>query len=124
MSLGNQKDPVVTIWEEEGESQRISRVKDHEVVRDLDSRTTWHISCDNISYMDGSHTTWAVCGQDKNPGWHTAKDDEEKMVIQEDQDGDLGLRQSELIYVMRPTLKQSLNMKPTTTILGTLLQES
>ena len=57
-------------------------------------------------------------------GWHTAEDKREDVVIQEDQDGDLGLRQSKLIYVMRPTLKRSLNMKPTTTVLGTLLQES
>ena len=39
-----------------------------------------------------------------------------EVAIQEDQDGDLGLQQSKLIYVMRPTLKRSLNMKPTTTV--------
>ena len=65
-----------------------------------------------------------VCGQTMDLGWHTAEDEREDVVIQEDQDGDLGLRQLRLIYTMGPTLKWSPNMKPTTTILGTLLQES
>ena len=50
--------------------------------------------------------------------------EEKDMVIQEDQDGDLGLATMELIYVMGPTLKWSPKLKPTTTILGTLLQHS
>ena len=49
---------------------------------------------------------------------------EREMVIQEDQDGDLGLTTVKLIYIMGPTLKQSPKSKPTTMILGTLLQES
>ena len=48
------------------------------------------------------------------------------MVIQEDQDGDLGLVTTKLIYVMGPTLKRSPNPEtyyddprnPTTGVLG------
>ena len=51
---------------------------------------------------------------------------EDKMVIQEDQDGDLGLVMTKLIYIIGPTLKQSPKLKPyysnprnpTTVILG------
>ena len=50
--------------------------------------------------------------------------EENDVVIQEDQDGDLGLAMTKLIYVMGPTLKQSPKLKPTTTVLGTLLQQS
>ena len=32
-----------------------------------------------------------VCGQMMDLGWHTAEDEREEVVIQEDQDGDLGL---------------------------------
>ena len=57
MSLRDQKDPVIAIWKEEGKSQGINRVKDDEVMRDLDNRTTRHISCDNVLHTDRSHTT-------------------------------------------------------------------
>ena len=57
MSLRDQQDPVVAIWEEEGEFQRIDGVKDNEVVRDLYYGATRHISRDNVLYTDRSHTT-------------------------------------------------------------------
>ena len=57
MSLGDQQDPVVTIREEEGESQGIDRIKDNKVMRDLHYRATGHISRDNVLYTDKSHTT-------------------------------------------------------------------
>ena len=57
MSLRDQKDPVVTIWEEEGESQWVNRVEDDEIMCDLDDGTTRHISHDNVLYTDRSHTT-------------------------------------------------------------------
>ena len=57
MSLRDQQDPVVTIREEEGESQRIDRVEDNEVMRDLRYGATRHISRDNVLYTDRSHTT-------------------------------------------------------------------
>ena len=57
MALRDQKDPVVTIWKEKGESQGIDRVEDDEVMRDLNDGTTGHISRDNILYMNRSHTT-------------------------------------------------------------------
>ena len=46
MSLRDQKDPVVTIWKEEGKSQWVDRVEDDEVVCDLDNRAARHISHD------------------------------------------------------------------------------
>ena len=57
MTLRDQKDPVITIRKEKGESQGIDRVKDDEVMRDLNNGTTGHISRDNILYTDRSHTT-------------------------------------------------------------------
>ena len=57
MSLRNEKDPVVAIWEEEGKSQWVDRVKDDKVMCDLNDGTTRHISHDNILYTDRSHTT-------------------------------------------------------------------
>ena len=57
MSLWDQEDPVVAIWEEEGKSQWVDRVEDDEVVRDLDDGATRHISRDNVLYTDRSHTT-------------------------------------------------------------------
>ena len=57
MALWDQKDPVVTIWKEEGKSQWVDRAEDDEVMCDLDDGTTRHISRDNIWYMDRSHTT-------------------------------------------------------------------
>ena len=48
MSLRDQQDPVVMVWEEEGESQGIDRVEYNEVVRDLYYWTTGHISRDNV----------------------------------------------------------------------------
>ena len=57
MALRNQKDPVVTIRKEKGESQGIGRGEDNEVVRDLYYWTTGHISRDNVLYTDRGHTT-------------------------------------------------------------------
>ena len=57
MSLWDQKDPVVTIWEKESKSQGVDGVEDDEVMRDLNYRTTGHISRDNVLYTDRSHTT-------------------------------------------------------------------
>ena len=57
MALRDQKDPVVAIWKEKGKSQGINRIKDDEVVGDLDDRSTWHISRDDVWYTDRSHTT-------------------------------------------------------------------
>ena len=57
MTLRDQKNPVITIWEEKGKSQRIDRVEDDEVMCDLDDGTTGHISHDDIAYTDRSHTT-------------------------------------------------------------------
>ena len=48
MSLGDQQDPVVTIWEEKGKSQGIDGVEDNKVVRDLHYWATRHISRDNV----------------------------------------------------------------------------
>ena len=53
------------IWEEEGESKGVDRVKDDKVMHDLNNRATWHVSC------DGAHTQIevtqldVVCGQEK-----------------------------------------------------------
>ena len=57
MTLRDQKDPVVTIWEEKGKSQGMYGVKDDEVMCDLNNGTTGHISRDNALYTDRSHTT-------------------------------------------------------------------
>ena len=57
MSLRDQKDPVVTIWKEEGKSQGIDRVEDNEVMCDLDDGATRHISRDDTLYTDRSHIT-------------------------------------------------------------------
>ena len=68
-----------------------------------------------------------VCGQDeveKRPCSGTQPKTIKGVVIQEDQDGDLGLVTTKLIYVRGPTLKRSPHLKPTTTILGILLQGS
>ena len=57
VALRDQQDPIITIWEEKGESQGIDGVKDDKVMHDLDDRTTGHISRDNILHTDRSHTT-------------------------------------------------------------------
>ena len=57
MTLGHEKNPVVTVRKEEGESQRIGWVEDDEVMCDLDHGATGHISCDNNLYTDEGHTT-------------------------------------------------------------------
>ena len=62
--------------------------------------------------------------EDAKSSWHTAREWEAEVVIEEDQDGDLGLAMTKLIYVIGPTLKRSPNLKPTKMVLGTLLQES
>ena len=124
MSLGDQKDPVVVVWEEEGKSKWVDRVEDNEVMCDLNDRSARHISRDSIcTRIEVTQLSWYV---DKvmTLGCHTDKTEDGEVVIQEDQDGDLGLQRTELIYVIGPTLKRSPNMKPTTAVLGTLLQES
>ena len=98
-------------------------------MRDLHHLTTGHISRDDcLVHGCKSHDLALVRGRSDRP-WtrHTVDErDEERneVVIQEDQDGDLGLATTEFIYVRGPTLKRSPNMKPTTTILGTLLRGS
>ena len=44
MSLRDQKDPIVLVWEEKGKTKWVSRVKDDKVVCNLDDRAAWHIS--------------------------------------------------------------------------------
>ena len=74
--------------------------------------------------MDRSHTTSSMWTRVIDLEGTQPRKREAEVVIQEDQDGDLGLVMMKLIYVIGPTLKQSPNLKPTTTVLGTLLQES
>ena len=48
MTLRYQENPVVAIGEEKGKAQRVDRVKDDEVMRDLNNRATGHISRDKV----------------------------------------------------------------------------
>ena len=57
MPLRDQKDPIVSVWEEEGKTKRVSGVEDNEVVRNSNNGSTGHVSCDNVLYTDRSHTT-------------------------------------------------------------------
>ena len=71
--------------------------------------------------MDRSHTTSSMWTRVIDLEGTQPRKQEAEVVIQEDQDGDLGLTTMKLIYVMGPTLKWSPKLKPTTPILGTLL---
>ena len=46
MSLRDQKDPIVSVREEKSETQWVIQIKDDEVMRNLNDRTTGHISRD------------------------------------------------------------------------------
>ena len=64
---------------------------------DLDDRTTWHISCDWACTQIEVTQLEVVCGQeDKDLLEGTQPEMRRKMVIQEDQDGDLGLERQSL----------------------------
>ena len=63
MTLRDQKDPVVTIGKEKGKSQGIGGVEDDEVVCDLNNRTTWHISRDNVCTRTEVTQLGLVCGR-------------------------------------------------------------
>ena len=63
MSLGNKEDPIVTIWEEEGKSKWVDGVEDDEVMRDLNNRSTWHISHDRACTQIEVTQLKVVCGR-------------------------------------------------------------
>ena len=61
-------------------------------MRDLNNGTTWHISRDAVWYTDRSHTgMWTRRSGGETLDGTQPINDEEEVVIQEDQDGDLGL---------------------------------
>ena len=78
------------IWEEEGKPKWVGRVEYDEVVCDLDNGTTGHVSRDNtctqIEVTQLSSMWTRVVDLDG-----TQPRARSGMVIQEDQDGDLGL---------------------------------
>ena len=91
MTLGHQENPIITVWKEEGEAKWISGVKDNEVVHDLNNRITGHISRDDTcTWIEVTQLismwTRVVDLDGTQPERETIE-----VVIQEDQDGDLGL---------------------------------
>ena len=62
MSLRDQKDPVVAVWKEEGESKGVDRVEDDEVMCDLNDGTTRHISRDRTCTRIEVTQLSLVCG--------------------------------------------------------------
>ena len=90
MTLRYEENPIITIWEQESKSKWVGWVEYDKVVHDLDDRATWHVSRDNNLYTDRGHTSmWTrrSRGETLDGTQPTMKD----VVIQEDQDGDLGL---------------------------------
>ena len=84
------------IWEQEGKSKRIVRSEDDKIMRDLDNGTTGHISRDSVWYTDRSHTSMWTRRSGRGAFVTHSQDGEKSVVIQEDQDGDLGPLQRSL----------------------------
>ena len=66
MSLRDQKDPVVTIGEEESESKWVDGIEDDEIVRDLDYGATGHVSRDSTcTRIEVTQLSWYVDESDR-----------------------------------------------------------
>ena len=79
------------IWEEEGEAKRVDRIEDDEVVCYLNNRSTGHVSRDRACTWIEVTQLDTVCGQRRRILVGTQRVNRIEVVIQEDQDGDLGL---------------------------------
>ena len=63
MTLGNEQDPIIMIWEEEGKSKWEDGVEDNKVVVDLNNGAAWHISRDRACTQIEVTQLDVVCGQ-------------------------------------------------------------
>ena len=85
------KEKLYIVTCRDSEAERVDRIKDDKVVCYLNNRATWHVSCDRACTRIEVTQLSVVCGRRwRTLDWHTAYEEDE-VVIQEDQDGDLGL---------------------------------
>ena len=80
------------VWEEKGKSEWEARVKNDEVVVDLDDWSTWHVSRDRVrTWMEVTQLWCSMWMERITLAGTQPKSRNREVVIQEDQDGDLGL---------------------------------